>query len=240
VGDTSKSYTYCKIEEFTQKEAYSMKQQLELFDKQSEGTPERRYKLLESNFLTLESGSVSSYDFKHDLKINKSGHVFGQNFSYYIEPNEFFVYTMSNLNLALVNVKKDVVIDLINVSRSYDDYGIRLVNIEIPIAEIIKKIGIINGAWFSDINEPNLKSAGLFGTNVDQSTQFLDTSKIGDLSAINFIYLYKGIDLKLQLTKFGSLVFQARIMDEKTKKPNVYDEIKFLIYFYNKYIKPIL
>ncbi|AOV07903.1 hypothetical protein [Sporosarcina ureilytica] len=128
--------------------------------------------------------NIIEYDCEHDFKQNKVGKVFNHFFEYYFVPSSFKSYYIKNDNLFIINTSTDPAIDFINKLNTQNGSNILTQNVNFE--KLLKKLENVNGIWISDIKTQNLSASGLFGDQVDQSTEFDRIKEKGKISYITF------------------------------------------------------
>lgn len=131
-----------------------------------------------------ESGDIIEYDCEHDFKQNKIGKVFNHLFEYYFVPNFFKSYYFKNDNLFIINTSTDPAIDFISKLNTQNNSNIVIKNVNFE--KLLKKLTNVKGIWISDIKAQNLSASGLFGDQVDQSTEFDRIKEKGKVSYVTF------------------------------------------------------
>jgi hypothetical protein len=183
--------------------------------------------------------TISHYDGYIDLVVKKKGKVFNQVFYRYLEPNEFIIYHIKELNLFMFGAAQDVVDGFIREMNSNPGSGMKLEAIEIDFTSLQPLIPVIIGVWFGDMNKQYLRTAGYFGKNVDKSEEFNKALQgNAKISQLLFNYTFKNEPYTVGITRTGSVILYSRVKDPKTKIPDQRSEIQLAIQILINFILP--
>ncbi|MBO8169305.1 MAG: hypothetical protein H0Z35_09005 [Thermoanaerobacteraceae bacterium] len=178
-----KSYLICAVEKFYDDEFYQMPIQEALFE--HEGEAVINYKLTRKDFYQ----GYDQYTCHHDYKHKKYGKVFNQFFTYYFEPVDFYMYYNRNKSILLIQTKTDIARDYIRILNSSKAFDCQPVPID--FAKMYPLITEVSGAWIADLKRTYLKTAGLFGPNVNKSEEFKIAAEEGEVSSLQLQYVSK-------------------------------------------------
>ncbi len=132
----------------------------------------------------LVTENIIEYECIHDFKQTTKGKVFNLNFNYYFITNKFNSYYYKNDCLFVVNTSTDPAIDFLNVLNNENDSKVNIFNVDME--QLMKKLENVSGIWVSDIKTQNLSASGMYGYQVDKSTEFARIKEKGRVSYITF------------------------------------------------------
>lgn len=133
---------------------------------------------------STKNENIIEYDCEHDFKQNKIGKVFDHFFEYYFIPTSFKSFYIKNEKIFIVNTGTDPAIDFISILNTQNNSNISTANVDFD--KLLKKLENVNGIWISNIKTQNLSASGLFGDQVDQSTEFDRIKEKGNISYVTF------------------------------------------------------
>lgn len=190
-----------------------------------------------SRVKSTKNNSIIEYDCEHDFKQNKIGKVFNHLFEYYFIPTSFKSFYMKSEKIFIVNTGTDPAIDFISVLNTQNNSNILTASVDFD--RLLKKLNNVNGIWISNIKTQNLSASGLFGDQVDQSTEFDRIKEKGSISYVTFTieYVYHK-PLLVGVTQNSSIIISNKLDNpeegiEVAKK--IYDTLlKDLVKFENR------
>lgn len=205
----AKSYTFCTAERFKDGELHA---DLQIRLEDVEENPETYYFVEQRQF----HEGFDLYKAHHDLKVRQFGKVYGKTFNSYLQPTDFAMYFRPTDRLALLATKRDVV-DGFLAALAESKKGTEIKRHSVDLQSLVHR-GKIVGAWFSEIQQPNLKTAGFFGPDVDRSQEFQTATNRGQLSEVLFSHRDSGgEEHTVAITKNGAVILYknyATVQDE--------------------------
>lgn len=233
------SYALCIQESLKHPEGYNCGVQMVLPG--TEENPESRYRRLEEVYTTLclpdgRQYTVTRFRAYQDVRHNKMGKAFGELFHWYLEPCEFYMYFVKDLNLMIFGTGKHTTNAFLNQMGTDQNAGFKSKRIAVDFQTLLPLLGQISGAWIADIKKQHIRSIGCFGTNVDQSEEFKAAAQVGAVSTLMFEYLHPQKTLKLSITESGIIVFHSRIKNPVTKEPDITSELDVVVRLYLDYL----
>jgi hypothetical protein len=251
------SYKFCLIKRFSESTDYYKPMQLTIENTEEEAecsfkTSEKpSLEYIKDELITEvpdisvdtklpEKLSAIPYDVYIDMVVNKKGKVFHSIFYKYLEPNEFVMYHLKEINMMLfAGTQKDVATHFIKEINSDPSSGLELEEIEVDFKSLQPLIPVIIGVWFGDMNKQYLKSAGYFGRHVDKSEEFIKALEDeAEISQLMFDYMFNGQQCTVAVTKKGAVVLYSRIKDSKTKIPDIESEIQLASQIFSNFVLP--
>lgn len=234
------SYTLCNVESFLKRDKHYAKHQTVLAG--TEELPDSHYEISDLSFTEISKQdrtyTISKYSAYQDVRQNKHGRQFGQFFHWYLEPHEFPLYYIDELGLMIFATGRDTVDAFLRQMENDKESGLRCKRIEVDFRYAQPLLPIINGAWFADLQKKKqyLKSAALFGYNVDKSEEFKAAAEAGVISSLSLPYHFKGRDIQIGITRNGSVVFYGRIKNPVSKEPDIAEELALVLDVFTKYL----
>jgi hypothetical protein len=235
------SYAICNVQRFENRDNYRVPSQGILCG--VEIPPESYYMIKDPSYCTFTINntacSIANYEAFQDVKQNKHGRIADRTFTWYLEPHQFNIYHIATHNLLIIAAGKKTVESFIGQMESDKNSGLLCKRIEIDFKKIQSLIPIISGAWFDELQRarPYIAAAGYFGNHVDKSEEFKSASEAGVISALSLPYNFKGRDIKISITKNGTIVLYNRFTNQITKAPDIPSELELVINVYHQYIK---
>ncbi len=234
------SYSICLVNNFEKKQRHYAATQITFQD--TEEPPESYYNLDNQDFMETEIDNqlvtISSYNAYQDVKQNKHGKVFGRPFKWYLEPHEFKMYYIPGLQLMIFNCGKDTVNAFLAQMKEDRDSGFNCNKLEIDFRAVQPLLPMISGAWFAELQKKKqyLKSAGLYGPQVDKSEEFKAAAEAGVISSLIFPYKFRGQEILLGITRNGAVVFYNRLKNPITKQHDLISEINVTLELHRKFL----
>lgn len=189
-------------------------------------TRNTEYKLAQKCFMS----DVDRYWAYHELLIKKSGRANGKLFDKYYEPHRFPFFHDRERNLIYICTKKQVVRSFLDTSNLHKDWP----NVKINYSAMEPLLPAITGAWFCELKQAYVSTAGYFGQHVDRSEDFKKAAKLGSISVL---YINTpgedGNEHRVGITAEGAIVLSKNMELEE-------DEIKLVTNVYDNYIAPTL
>lgn len=252
------SYKFCKVKKFTSISGYYKPVQLTLEGMEEEAEckfqkTETEYSYTRDNLSVKQLDIISNeinqipdqiivnlYKAYVDIVVNKKGKVFHEIFYKYLEPNEFIIYYVKEINIFIFgSASKDAVNQFIDYVNTDKNSGLELEPIEVDFKALQPLIPVIIGVWFGDMNKQYLKTAGYFGNHVDRSKEFTEAIEgKAKISQLLFNYEFKNEFFTVAVTRKGAVVLYSRIKDEKTKTPDIQSEIQLALQIFINFILP--
>lgn len=156
----------------------------------------------------------SRYCVLHDVVIRATGRVFHQDFYQYLKRTNFHLYYCPTTKLMIIASSQAVAASFM---KTMEKHYPQMTGKRLPIDfdRVRPRLSFISGAWFANLQESHLTSAGLFGPNVHQSTQFKEAERLGRLSSIFVTCEFGDQEYKVMLSSAGSIVLFDRLADDQ-------------------------
>ncbi|PRR71963.1 hypothetical protein [Neomoorella humiferrea] len=183
------------------------------------------YELIKPSFMD----GVDKYKAHYELKVMKFGRANGQTFNFYYEPHDFPFYHIHKHSLLYICAKKHVVHGFLS-DTGFDKYW---PPIQINYADMASLLPPITGAWFCELKQQYVHSAGYFGNHVDKSEEFKKAASSGQISVlyINTSWPPGGPEIRVGITKEGAIIISKNLEFEE-------DEISLVTHVYETFIAP--
>jgi len=185
------------------------------------------YKISHHNFLE----GVNRYTAYHEIEVKKSGKANGSFFTSYYEQHEFSFYYDIKRSMINLRTNKAVSNSFVNALGLENDWP----KVPIDFAAMTPFLPAITGAWFCELKQQYVRSAGYFGQHVDRSDEFKKAAECGQISVlyINIAWPKGGPEYRVGITSEGSIVMSKHLdLEEK--------EIEIVSHVFDTYIAPTL
>lgn len=224
--EMTKAYLVCDVEKFLQ-DSYLVPIQQQIEELRTEGTPEIRIKLKDSIYCE----GFARYNCHHEYIRKQHGIVYGQEFNYYFEPKDFYLYYSKDKELSLLQAKTEITLDFINHLNYSGYYSFN--PIKINFVNMYPLITEITGGWVANLKKTFLKTAAYYGPNVNKSDEFIQAAKIGEVSHLQIKYVspFSGEELTVGISSKGSVILYDSF-------ERIEDEINIVLSIYETLIKP--
>lgn len=224
----AKAFLICNVEKFMEEDSYQVPIQESLL--KHEGEPLINISIKHRNFFD----QIDLYNCHHDYKHKKHGKAFNQEFTYFFEPKDFYLFYDSQESLAVVSAKTDISIDYVKILSEYAPF--KMEPIKVDFEKIAPLINEMSGVWVSGLKRMHLKTAGFFGPYVNKSNEFIEAAKEGDVSSIQMQYVSPRTDAEhtIGISQKGSIILYDSFK-------SIEDEIEMVQSIYFNIIKnPLL
>lgn len=150
------------------------------FEGIADDAPHTKLKFLGSS----ENEFFNKYLIIYEHIVEVHGRYQNQPIRYYIAEEEIEVYKHRDENFIIAKGRGPTVRAALDALKA--DKKLNFVNYEVDILSLKRdlKEGNIKGAWFGDLNQANVETAGIFGTSVDQSDLWDELESTGNLKAV--------------------------------------------------------
>lgn len=159
------------------------------------------------------------YFIEHEHNVNVKGRYFDQRFDHFLRNGEINGYYSQEKQLFLLQGKKDDILDFCKFTET--SKLLNITTIEIQMADLLEKLGSVNNCWFK-FKKGSISASALFGTQLENTDEFIAAKEYGDISALTFFYNMNGISHAIMLTNDGTVVLQHNY-------PNIEIEIDIVL-----------
>lgn len=160
---------------------------------------------------TVEGCTIyqAEHDYRKELRF--VGRARGQRFREYVQIRNFPVFRYHEaphpdlFKPVVIRTNKQVAFDFVERMNMYvDDFDLKRTEVDMDCLK--NQLRELSGAWFSDMQSPNLASTAVFGPHVELSNEFQHAEQHGELSNITFPFELNGDPHKIMVTRQGAVV----------------------------------
>lgn len=199
------SYSLYDVEKFPESPAFQTNPQLEQIHT-PQTTTCRQVGHLNIGFI--------EYDVQHFTRIRFRGIPYYHNepIDEVVEKHTFPAFLHERRSFLLMRYGKGVCDEAAKRLNKLEA-GTKVYRPELDLKELVKEVHGLWGTYFRDLEVPHLRSAALFGPNVDEG-EFWDTfSKLGKVTAILTQIIHDGEPHKLMITHEYGVIFYRELTD---------------------------
>jgi hypothetical protein len=153
---------------------------------------------------------VDQFAVEHDflVKLKYPGRVSDVQFDEYVSPYRFPIYVdRSNQDEApilIVQTKGKVAADF--VRRMTLQSSFLALERQLDFQSLRPQIEVITGGWFGQMRAANISSAGMFGSHVDKSDEFIRAERIGTLRQLLCPIMHNDSTYSVSIMSNGGVV----------------------------------
>ncbi len=131
-----------------------------------------------------ENELFNKYLIIHEHVVEVHGRYKNKPIKYYIAEEEVEVYKHVDEQFLIAKGRGRTVTTAFETLRA--DKKLSFVNYEVDVLTLKRDLreGNVKGGWFSDLNQENVETAGIFGGSVDQSDLWDELESTGNLTAL--------------------------------------------------------
>ena len=174
---------------------------------------------------------IDRYTAYHEIEVKKSGKANGSFFNSYYEQHNFTFLHDTKRSIINLRTNKVVASSFVNALSLDKDWP----KIPINYAAMTPILPAITGAWFCELKQQYVRSAGYFGQHVDKSDEFKKAAECGQISVlyVNVAWPTGGPEYRVGITSEGSIIMSKHLdLEEK--------EIELVSYVFDTFISPTL
>jgi hypothetical protein len=157
-----------------------------------------------------------------------NGKLEKKDFSEYVRTVEFPAYLNRDLRVIILKANHKVAAGFLKNIRSANT-GISLLNTQIDFNKVHELFPRYIAAWFKNLS-PNLKSGALSGINIENTVQFKQFLKLGEISALGMDFSYEGQSQPFILGKHSAVSLY------KPNKSGLVHEAKLIIRIFEQFV----
>jgi hypothetical protein len=185
----------------------------QMFNESSQRSPDSS----DEPYTKVESVPASTLGFEvfhglHRARQNVHGYWHGSFVSSIIDEEEFDVYFRSGDGLLIVRARRDVAESVAARLSATKRSGFELRKYNVNFDLLRQAAANVTGAWFSNMQLPNIRTEGAYGSQIDLDPEFRRLSQVGVITSLRVRWQGSSTLRDLYVGEHGSVYFEKQIL----------------------------